>query len=145
MCQPGRPSPNGVLPGGFVALLGFPEHEIARISLVVFIHIDAGSRADAAEVVMRQLAVFGESGDAEVGRTVACVGAAVLRRGFSMAPTIMGMCSVALATLSARCRRRAALSSKKAFVYSAVYSPIERFILAALMMILSSTSVMFMT
>ena len=78
MCQPGRPSPSGVCQRGLSVLLGFPQNEIARVGLIVFVHIDAGAGANAAEVVVRELAVLGKLGDAVVNRTVADIGVAAL-------------------------------------------------------------------
>ena len=71
MCQPGRPSPIGALPGGLFVLLGFPENEVAGVGFVVFVHVDARAGADAAEIVVRELAVLGELRDAVVNRAVA--------------------------------------------------------------------------
>src|SRR5689334_21610931 len=46
------------LPCRFIFFFGLPKHEIARLSFVVFIHIDSGAGADAAEFVVRELAVL---------------------------------------------------------------------------------------
>ena len=43
MCQPGRPGTDRRLPEGFVILAAFPQHEVARIGLVVLVDIDAGA------------------------------------------------------------------------------------------------------
>ena len=63
-----------------------------------------------------------------------------------MASTMSGMCSVALTTRSGRSSRRAAHPQRTPACSLSVYS-FERFAAraAALRMILSSTSVMFMT
>ena len=62
-----------------------------------------------------------------------------------MSETMPGMFSVARAMSSGRSMLRASMSSKKARSNRALYSPMGLPAAAALRMILSSTSVMFMT
>ena len=71
MCQPGRPLPMGVSQAGSPSFCGFPQNEVAGVVFVVFVHVDARAGADAAEVVVRELAVFGKLRDAVVDRAVA--------------------------------------------------------------------------
>ncbi len=70
MCQPGRPSPTAVCQTRLAFLARLPEHEIARVVLVVFVDIHPGAGADAAEVVVRELAVFGKIGDPVIHRAL---------------------------------------------------------------------------
>ena len=66
------------IPGEFAFLRSFPEGEVAGVGLFVLVDIDAGAGDHAAEVVVGELAIFGEFADAEVDGTVAAVGEAVL-------------------------------------------------------------------
>ena len=60
-----------------LAFLGrFPEGEIAGVGLFVLVHVDARAGDVAAEIVVRELAVAGKGGDAEVDGAVAGVGVA---------------------------------------------------------------------
>src|SRR5208283_2870196 len=58
------------LPHGFARLGSLPQREVAGVVLLVFVHIDARAVGHAREVLLRQLAVFGKLGDAEVIRAV---------------------------------------------------------------------------
>ena len=81
MCQPGGPC-RWAVPTGLAVLLRFPQNEIAGVGLVVFVHVDAGAGADAAEIVVRKLAVAREIGDAVVDGTIAEIGVAALAELF---------------------------------------------------------------
>src|SRR5437588_5544255 len=62
-------------PPRFVPLFWlFPQHEVARISLFVFVDIHARARNISFELQSRQLAVTRESSDAVIERTIARVG-----------------------------------------------------------------------
>ena len=146
MCQPGRPAPSGAVPERLVASWRFPQDEIARVGLVVLVDVDAGAGADAAEVVVRQLAVPGKLRDAVVDRAVADVGVARASRASGWPPPCRRCDRWPCTSRSGRSRRSVAVSSRNACVYFSVYSrdatcapP------TALRMILSSTSVMFIT
>ena len=78
MCQPGRPGPSGAVPERLAVLGRFPQDEIAGVGFVVFVHVDARAGADAAEIVVRELAVVGKLRDAVVDRAVAAIGVAAL-------------------------------------------------------------------
>ena len=69
--MPARPSrPDLRLPHGFARLRCFPQREVARIVFVVLVDIDPRSVAHAGKILLRQLAVLGKLGDAEVIRTI---------------------------------------------------------------------------
>ena len=74
MCQPGRPGPIGGVPERLAVLGRLPERKIARVGLLVLVHIHARAGQIAAEIVVRELAVRRETGDLEVDRAVARVG-----------------------------------------------------------------------
>ena len=78
MCQPGPPLAQRRLPRGLFVFLGLPQNEVARVGLIVFVHVDAGAGANAAEIVVRKLAVLGKLRDAVVNRTVAHISVAAL-------------------------------------------------------------------
>ena len=73
MCQPGRPRPDGRRPERFALLGRFPQGEVARVVLIVLVHVHARAAAHPAEIGVRQLAVFGEGGDAEINGAFAIV------------------------------------------------------------------------
>ena len=56
-----------------------PQHEIAGVGFLVFVHVHARAGEVAAEIVVRELAVLGEGRDAEVDGAVARIGVAGLR------------------------------------------------------------------
>ena len=100
-----------------LAFLGrLPQREIARVGLLVLVHVHARAGQVAAEIVVRELAVPGKRGDAEIDRAVARVGVAGLRRAARWRATMSWMCSVAGTRRSGRSRRSAAQSSRKASV-----------------------------
>ena len=58
MCQPGRPADAGI-PRRLPGLRRFPQHEVARVFLVVLVGIDPRAALDAAVIEAGQLAVVG--------------------------------------------------------------------------------------
>ena len=74
MCQPGRPGPIGRLPEMFAGLGRFPEREVARVVLVVAVHIHARAGLHAGHINFRKLAVRRKFRDAKIGRSVAGIG-----------------------------------------------------------------------
>ena len=78
MCQPGRPGRQPGLPRRLARLRRLPQHEVARVLLVVLVGVDARAALDAAVIEPRELAVLGKRRDLEVDRPVARVGVAVL-------------------------------------------------------------------
>ena len=62
MCQPGRPLPRGVSQECLAGLGGLPEGEVAGGVLVVLVDVDAGAVVDVLEVLLGELAVFGDRG-----------------------------------------------------------------------------------
>ena len=80
MCQPGPAGADLLIPEDFAFFGRFPQREIARVGFFVLIHIHARARAHAAEIVVRQLAVFRKSRDAEVDGAIARVSVAARRQ-----------------------------------------------------------------
>jgi hypothetical protein len=76
----GPAAADGLVPENFAFFRRFPQGEIARVRFFVLVHVDARARANAAEIVVRQLAVFRKSRNAEVDGTVAGVSVAVRRQ-----------------------------------------------------------------
>ena len=138
-------APNRCVPGCLAWLGSFPEREVAGAVLLVFVHIHARAVFHAAEVFLRELAVLGEFGDAEVPRAVFGAVGDAFSSSFAMNSAISGMCSVARTNFSGRSMFREYMSSRNASSYLRVYSWTVFLSRAALRMILSSTSVMFIT
>src|SRR5690348_4560624 len=67
----GPPFAYRFIPGRLAVLLSLPQYEVASVVFVVFIDVHPRAGPDAAEIVVRQLAVPRKAGDAEVHRTVA--------------------------------------------------------------------------
>ena len=78
MCQPGRPGGSPDSHCGSPGPRALPQHEVARVFLLVLVGIDAGAALDAAVIETRELAVLGEGRNLEVDRAIALVGMAVL-------------------------------------------------------------------
>jgi hypothetical protein len=129
----------------FAGLGGFPEGKVAGGVLLVLVQIDAGAVFHAAQVLFAQLAVLGEGGQAEVPGAVfglvSGAGGGQFLDQLDHAGNVLGGAGDDLRALDAEGSR----SSKKACSNRAVYSPMGMPAAAALRMILSSTSVMFMT
>src|SRR5271154_5337699 len=64
------PRPQLRLPTVFAGFWRLPQSEVARRVFVVLVYIDARAIRDAGEVLLRELAVFRESGNAEIPRTI---------------------------------------------------------------------------
>src|ERR1051326_882165 len=58
------------LPEGLAFLRGLPQGEVARIVLLILIHVHAGSNFDSAKIFFGKFAVLREFGDAEIIRAV---------------------------------------------------------------------------
>ena len=79
MCQPGRPWPSAVSHACSPGLAAFHRAKSRGGVLLVFVDIDARAGGVAAEVVLRELAVFGVAVDAEVpGAVLGAIGEAAL-------------------------------------------------------------------
>ena len=146
MCQPGRPVAERGLPGLFAGFDGLPEGEVARGVLLVLVDVDAGAVFDAFEVLLGELAVLGKARDAEVpGAVLGLVGDVLrgellderdhLRNAVGGAGDVLG----ALDAEGVEVLEEGALEAWRCT--RAMGTPAA----AALRMILSSTSVMFMT
>ena len=77
MCQPGRPGRSPDSQDGSPGLRRLPQHEVARVFLLVLVGVDPRAALDAGVIEARQLAVLRERRDLEVDRPVAAVGVAV--------------------------------------------------------------------
>jgi hypothetical protein len=78
----GATGTDGRLPEIFVGLGSFPEGEVAGAVFVVFVEVYAGAVFHAGEVAFGELAVAGESGDAEVpGAIFGAIGEAFVGEG----------------------------------------------------------------
>ncbi len=147
MCQPGRPGPIAVSHEGSP---GFGAFHSAKSRALSLSYSSTSTRAPSsmpAKSFLRQLAVLGERRDAEIVRAVlGLVGVALRPPACWMNSTISldvlggARRSAPAARCSARPRPRGTPSCT-----SSVYSPMRHAACAALRMILSSTSVMFMT
>ena len=125
---------------------GLPEGEVAGGVLLVLVDIDAGAVFDAFEVFLGELAVLGETRDAEVpgavfGLVGDVFGGELLDERDHLRDVLGGVGDV----LRALDAEGVEVFEEGALVTCAVYSPMGRPAAAALRMILSSTSVMFMT
>ena len=105
---PARTDPG--VPGGLAFLRRFPEHEVARVFLLVLVGVDARAALDAGVIEVRELAVGGERGDLEVDGPVAPVGVAVLferldRRGHGLDVVAVGRARRLFHRLEAERRR----------------------------------------
>ena len=56
MCQPGRPGPHGLVPGRLARLGPLPQREVER-ALLLLAHLDARARLQVVDALARQLAV----------------------------------------------------------------------------------------
>ena len=77
----GTAAADACFPGGFVLFRGgFPEGEVPRIFLIVFVSIDAlaPARDVAREINFRKLAVIRERTDAIVNRAIRSIGMVIL-------------------------------------------------------------------
>ena len=146
MCQPGRPRPIGRVPRRLAGLGRLPQRKVARRVLLVLVHVHARAVFHAAQVFLAQLAVLGKRRQPEVPAPVLGLvsgsGRGQLLHQFHHARNVLGG-----ARQSARAARPRAHPGpqKTPARISAVYSPMGTPAAAALRMILSSTSVMFIT
>ena len=134
-----------LVPENFALLGRFPQREIARVRLFVLVHVDARAGADAAEIVVRQLAIFRKRGDAEVDGAVARVSVAARREALDGLRHFVNVLGGRRDVLG-RLQPQQARNRRERLVCSARYNRRAIWLRAtALRMILSSTSVMFMT
>ena len=145
MCQPGRPGPISVSHLRLARFRRLPQREVAGVVLVVFVHVHPRAIVHAREVLLRELAVLGKLRDSEVvGAVVGAVGEALLLKSLDEVGHLLNVVGGVHQEFGMLDVQRVGIFQKRLLVLLGVVLDADARA-AALRMILSSTSVMFIT